>query len=53
MIPADATSEVATLGIALGLVFSLICHLTTNLSPGGVLDGDGFYAAGLRVARRL
>lgn len=37
MIPADVTSEVATLGIALGLVFSLICYLTTNLSPGGMI----------------
>jgi poly-gamma-glutamate biosynthesis protein PgsC/CapC len=30
-------SEVATLGLAIGLLFSLICYLTTNLSPGGMI----------------
>lgn len=29
--------EVATLGLAVGLLFSLICYLTTNLSPGGMI----------------
>lgn len=29
--------EVATLGLAIGLVFSLACYLTTNLSPGGMI----------------
>ncbi|MCP3802030.1 poly-gamma-glutamate biosynthesis protein PgsC/CapC [Allokutzneria sp. A3M-2-11 16] len=29
--------EVATLGLAIGLVFSLLCYLTTNLSPGGMI----------------
>jgi gamma-polyglutamate biosynthesis protein CapC len=37
VIPADVTPEVAALGIALGLVFSLVCYLTTNLSPGGMI----------------
>lgn len=37
MIPADVTPQVAALGIALGLVFSLVCYLTTNLSPGGMI----------------
>ncbi|MEV6008351.1 poly-gamma-glutamate biosynthesis protein PgsC/CapC [Streptomyces sp. NPDC051976] len=37
MIPANVTPQVAALGIALGLVFSLICYLTTNLSPGGMI----------------
>ncbi|QKV97527.1 poly-gamma-glutamate biosynthesis protein PgsC/CapC [Streptomyces sp. NA02950] len=27
----------AALGIALGLLFSLVCYLTTNLSPGGMI----------------
>lgn len=31
------TAEIAVLGIALGLVFSLVCYLTTNLSPGGMI----------------
>lgn len=31
------TPEVAVLGISLGLVFSLICYLVTNLSPGGMI----------------
>ncbi|SDE00210.1 poly-gamma-glutamate biosynthesis protein PgsC/CapC [Actinokineospora iranica] len=29
--------QVATLGLAIGLVFSLLCYLTTNLSPGGMI----------------
>ncbi|MEU4743257.1 poly-gamma-glutamate biosynthesis protein PgsC/CapC [Actinosynnema sp. NPDC023658] len=29
--------EVATLGLAIGLVFSLGCYLATNLSPGGMI----------------
>lgn len=31
------TPEVAVLGISLGLVFSLVCYLVTNLSPGGMI----------------
>lgn len=37
MIPADLTAQTAALGIALGLIFSLVCYLTTNLSPGGMI----------------
>ncbi|MCQ4079537.1 poly-gamma-glutamate biosynthesis protein PgsC/CapC [Streptomyces sp. RB6PN25] len=37
MIPATVTPQAAALGIALGLVFSLVCYLTTNLSPGGMI----------------
>lgn len=29
--------EVATLGLALGLLFSLLCYLVSNLSPGGMI----------------
>lgn len=29
--------EVAVLGLSIGLVFSLICYLVTNLSPGGMI----------------
>ncbi|KOG44793.1 capsule biosynthesis protein capC [Streptomyces virginiae] len=29
--------EIAAIGIALGLLFSLLCYLTTNLSPGGMI----------------
>ncbi|RJQ79910.1 capsule biosynthesis protein capC [Pseudonocardiaceae bacterium YIM PH 21723] len=29
--------EAATLGLAIGLLFSLVCYLTTNLSPGGMI----------------
>ncbi|GLZ34698.1 poly-gamma-glutamate biosynthesis protein PgsC [Lentzea sp. NBRC 105346] len=28
---------VMTLALAIGLVFSLVCYLTTNLSPGGMI----------------
>ncbi|MEU1625606.1 poly-gamma-glutamate biosynthesis protein PgsC/CapC [Streptomyces sp. NPDC020096] len=37
MIPVNVTPQTAALGIALGLVFSLVCYLTTNLSPGGMI----------------
>ncbi|WKX73547.1 poly-gamma-glutamate biosynthesis protein PgsC/CapC [Streptomyces sp. XD-27] len=37
MIPVTITPQIAALGIALGLVFSLVCYLTTNLSPGGMI----------------
>ncbi|TVL90421.1 poly-gamma-glutamate biosynthesis protein PgsC/CapC [Streptomyces sp. LX-29] len=37
MIPVVITPQIAALGIALGLVFSLVCYLTTNLSPGGMV----------------
>lgn len=37
MIPAVLTPEIAAVGIALGLMFSLVCYLTTNLSPGGMI----------------
>jgi gamma-polyglutamate biosynthesis protein CapC len=35
--PVDLSPDMAALGIALGLFFSLICYLTTNLSPGGMI----------------
>ncbi len=31
------TPEVAVLGISIGLLFSLVCYLATNLSPGGMI----------------
>ncbi|MFB7557068.1 poly-gamma-glutamate biosynthesis protein PgsC/CapC [Streptomyces brevispora] len=37
MIPTVLTPEIAAIGIALGLMFSLVCYLTTNLSPGGMI----------------
>nr|WP_042189174.1 poly-gamma-glutamate biosynthesis protein PgsC/CapC [Kibdelosporangium sp. MJ126-NF4]CEL18706.1 Poly-gamma-glutamate synthase subunit PgsC/CapC [Kibdelosporangium sp. MJ126-NF4]CTQ98190.1 Poly-gamma-glutamate synthase subunit PgsC/CapC (EC 6.3.2.-) [Kibdelosporangium sp. MJ126-NF4] len=37
MISGTLDNEVATLGLAIGLVFSLVCYLTTNLSPGGMI----------------
>ncbi len=37
MIPSVLTPEIAAVGIALGLLFSLVCYLTTNLSPGGMI----------------
>lgn len=29
--------EIAAIGLAIGLLFSLVCYLTTNLSPGGMI----------------
>ncbi|AJT65686.1 poly-gamma-glutamate biosynthesis protein PgsC/CapC [Streptomyces chattanoogensis] len=37
MITSALTPEIAAIGIALGLLFSLVCYLTTNLSPGGMI----------------
>lgn len=37
MISGDLAPETATLGLAIGLVFSLLCYLITNLSPGGMI----------------
>src|SRR5574342_891102 len=37
MITAGLTPEAATLGLAIGLVLALVCYLTTNLSPGGMI----------------
>lgn len=34
---AAVSAEVAVLGIAIGLVFSLGCYLVSNLSPGGMV----------------
>jgi len=34
---ASLTAQTATLGLGVGLVFSLLCYLTTNLSPGGMI----------------
>ncbi|TDV48782.1 poly-gamma-glutamate biosynthesis protein PgsC/CapC [Actinophytocola oryzae] len=31
------SAEVAVLGIAIGVVFSLVCYLVSNLSPGGMV----------------
>lgn len=33
----DLPPEVATLGLAVGLILALLCYLTTNLSPGGMI----------------
>ncbi|WP_030942235.1 poly-gamma-glutamate biosynthesis protein PgsC/CapC [Streptomyces sp. NRRL S-646] len=37
MTPADLSPDMAAIAIGLGLFFSLICYLTTHLSPGGMI----------------
>jgi gamma-polyglutamate biosynthesis protein CapC len=37
VLTAVVPAEVAVLGIAIGLVFSLCCYLVSNLSPGGMI----------------
>jgi poly-gamma-glutamate biosynthesis protein PgsC/CapC len=37
MILGDLLPQTAVLSLAVGLLFSLICYLTTNLSPGGMI----------------
>lgn len=38
MITTDLLPAAATLGLAIGLIFSLICYLVVNLSPGGMIS---------------
>jgi poly-gamma-glutamate biosynthesis protein PgsC/CapC len=33
----ELSPEIATIGLAIGLLLSLVCYLTTNLSPGGMI----------------
>lgn len=35
---ADLTPEMTTLALGIGLIFSLMCYLLTNLSPGGMIS---------------
>ena len=37
MITIDLNPQTAALSLGVGLVFSLLCYLTTNLSPGGMI----------------
>ena len=37
MIGGQLTAQSAALGLAIGLVLSLLCYLITNLSPGGMI----------------
>ncbi|MBE1573028.1 poly-gamma-glutamate biosynthesis protein PgsC/CapC [Amycolatopsis roodepoortensis] len=37
MLTTSLSAEVATIGLAIGLLLSLVCYLTTNLSPGGMI----------------
>ena len=47
------TPEVAVLGISLGLLFSLICYLITNLSPGGMITPGWMALTLVEDARRM
>lgn len=42
----DRAAEVTALALALGILFALVCYLTTNLSPGGMIT-PGWLALGL------
>jgi poly-gamma-glutamate biosynthesis protein PgsC/CapC len=37
MVSGELTAQAATLGLAIGLVMSLLCYLLTDLSPGGMV----------------
>ena len=37
MIGGELSPETAALGLGVGLLFALVCYLTTNLSPGGMI----------------
>jgi len=37
MIQTDLLPAAGTLGLAIGLVLSLVCYLSTNVSPGGMI----------------
>ena len=47
------TPEVAVLGISLGLLFSLMCYLITNLSPGGMITPGWMALTLVEDARRM
>lgn len=38
MIQTDLLPATGTLGLAIGLVLSLVCYLSTNVFPGGMLN---------------
>ncbi len=46
------SAEVAVMGLALGLVLSLVCYLTTNLSPGGMITPGWLAITLVEDARR-
>ena len=37
MLTGTVAPQLATIALAIGLLFSLVCYLTTNLSPGGMI----------------
>jgi poly-gamma-glutamate biosynthesis protein PgsC/CapC len=37
MLTGTMAPEVATIALAIGLMFAFVCYLTTNLSPGGMI----------------
>jgi poly-gamma-glutamate biosynthesis protein PgsC/CapC len=37
MLHVTLAPQVATIALAIGLLFALVCYLTTNLSPGGMI----------------
>ncbi|WP_327581106.1 poly-gamma-glutamate biosynthesis protein PgsC/CapC [Nonomuraea sp. NBC_00507] len=47
------TPETAALGFAIGLLFALICYLTTNLSPGGMISPAGLAITLVEDWRRI
>ena len=53
MLTAAVSAEVAVLGIALGLVFSLGCYLVSNLSPGGLVTPGWLGLALITDPRKL
>jgi gamma-polyglutamate biosynthesis protein CapC len=52
MIEGQLTPEIAAMGIALGLLFSLVCYLVTNLSPGGMITPGWLALTLVEDARR-
>lgn len=46
MISGELSAQTATLGLGIGLIFSLVCYLVTNLSPGGMIT-PGWLAVAL------
>jgi poly-gamma-glutamate biosynthesis protein PgsC/CapC len=49
----DRATEITALVIALGILFSLICYLITNLSPGGMITPGWLALVLIGNARRL
>lgn len=53
MIATTVAPEVATIALAIGLAFSLLCYVVTNLSPGGMITPGWIALSAFQDPRQL